>query len=645
MECSKSNNRLISFLLGQKNISILNIFCVAWITLHLYFTWRFPFSIDQLKVLHLGLAMSIVFFDILARNIDESIKKLGIILYAALGLGILILTAYFFINYEKMIGSIGFPRTIDVVLGLFFITALAIATYKKWGPIIPTLMIITMLYALFGNHLGGIFYHSGMELPRLIGYSCTYFMGAFGSLTGLSATLIVNFLIFGALLQALGGQEFIFKLSKIIGSKFKSGAAQTAVVSSAMLGMITGSTAANVAITGSLTIPMMKRRGYSSDFAGAIEAVASMGGQIMPPIMGVSAFIISGLTNIPYSNIVIAAILPALVYYLNLTFAVWLRTEKISHKLINYSDISTTKPKDLLKDHGHLLIPIIVLTWRIFVGSPGRASFFAILTLIIVSFVRSVIYGYFNKTLIVDIRKYVIRLSSGLVEGAKTASKLALVLGCMGIIMEMFTVTGFGQRLSCSIVDIAGENLFILIGLVTLLTLFFGMGMPTPGAYILTVLLSAPILVKYGFPVLSVHMFVFYFAVISAITPPVAIASLVAIGISEGSFLRTSLHAIRLALPGFLLPFYFLFQPIVLGAQKDLLNALKANATILIGMSLVTLFVEGYFLKKITFSVRILCLIVGVLILFPGKLFLSISLGIILLVMSILFIQSFKKKR
>jgi TRAP transporter 4TM/12TM fusion protein len=645
LECSKSNNRLISFLLGQKNINIFNIFYMAWITLHLYFTWRFPFSIDQLKVLHLGLAMSIVFFDILTRNIDESIKKLGIILYAALGLSTLILSAYFFINYEKMIGSIGFPRTIDVVLGLFFITALTITTYKKWGPIIPTLMIITMLYALFGNHLIGIFYHSGMELPRLIGYSCTYYMGTLGSLTGLSATLIVNFLIFGALLQALGGQEFIFKLSKIIGLKFKSGAAQTAVVSSAMLGMITGSTASNVAITGSLTIPMMKRRGYSSDFAGAIEAVASMGGQIMPPIMGISAFLISGLTNIPYSHIVIAAILPAIVYYLNINFAVWLRTEKISHQLVNYSDISTTKPKDLLKDHGHLLIPIIVLTWRIFVGSPGRAAFFAIFTLIIVSFVRSVIYGYFNKTLIVDIKKYVIRLSRGLVEGAKSVSKIALVLGCMGIIMEMFTVTGFGQRLSYTIVDIAGENLFILIGLVTLLTLFFGMGMPTPGAYILTVLLSAPILVKYGFPVLSVHMFVFYFAVISAITPPVAIASLVAIGISEGSFLRTSLHAIRLALPGFLLPFYFLFQPTVLGAQKDLLNALKANATILIGMLLITLFAEGYFLKKITFLVRILCLIAGVLILFPGKLFLCMGLGIILLVMSILFIQSFKKKR
>lgn len=645
----KRDNKLLSwFLLRQQYcVYIFNLSCILWIILQIYFSYYLPFSIDQLKVFHLCFAISIILLDFITKNNNEIIKipKNILFIYSILGLSILAILAYFFINYEIMIENIGYPGQIDIILGLIFLIALFIATYKVWGKSIVIITILSLLYALFGNYFKGLLYHSGIDLPRLIGYACTYYMGALGNLTTVSSTLIIYFLIFGTLLQALGGEELILELSKIIGSKFRSGTAQTAVIASAMLGMVTGSTASNVAITGSLTIPMMKRRGYNPDFAGAIEATASMGGQIMPPVMGITAFIISNFTNIPYRNIVIAAILPALVYYLNISFVVFLRTEKIYDQLSDFSSVKNIKFKNFLKYYGHLLIPVIVLTWRILIGSPSRAVLFGIFTLVIVSFIHSILLGYQTKKITTCIKDYTNRLSKGLIEGAKSVSKVAIVLGCMGIIMETFTFTGFGQRLSYSIVDIAGENYYILIGLVTLLTIFFGMGMPTPGAYILTALLSAPILINYGgFSILSVHMFIFYFAVISAITPPVAIASLVAIGISGGSFLRTSLNAFRLSLPGFLLPFYFLFQPVVLGAQKDFPNALIANTRILIGTMLIITFSEAFFFKKLTFLDRIFCLIAGVFILIPGKLFMCMSLGIILLFIYSLFIhQNFKK--
>jgi len=643
-------NKLLSWfsLKPRQRVYMFNLSCILWIILQIYFTYYLPFSIDQLKIFHLCFAISIILLDFITKTNNELIKipKFILYIYSFLGFSILAILVYFFINYEIMIESVGYPRQIDIILGSIFLIALIGATYKAWGKIIVILTILALLYALYGNIFKGLLYHSGIGFPRLIGYACTYYMGALGNMSTISSTLIIYFLIFGSLLQALGGKELIWELSKILGSKFRSGTAQTAVVSSGMLGMVTGSTASNVAITGSLTIPMMIKRGYSKDFAGAVEATASMGGQIMPPVMGITAFIISNFTNIPYRNIVIASILPALVYYLNINLLVFLRTEKLYDRLSDYSSIKVKKFNNFFKCYGHLLIPVIVLTWRILVGSPSRAVLQGIFTLIIVSFMHSILLGYQNRKITEYIKDYINQLSKGLIEGAKSVSKVAVVLGCMGIIMETFTFTGFGQRLSYSIVDIAGENYFLLIGLVTLLTLFFGMGMPTPGAYILTSLLSAPILINYGgFPVLSVHMFIFYFAVISAITPPVAIASLVAIGISGGSFLKTSLNAIRLSLPGFLLPFYFLFQPIILGAQKDFLNAFIANIKVLIGSLLIIIFSEAFFLKKLTFLERIFCLIAGVFILIPGKLFTCVGLGAVLLFIFNVFYQRIKKNK
>ena len=575
---------------------ILDLFCFSWVLLHIYAAICIPFSLDELKILHLGLAMVIIFFPQLSRGRHPLNRE--DITYLLLCLSSLVLTFYFFFDYGNMIERSGFPSQADIVSGTILVALVLWATKKSWGLVIPIIILLAMLYALFGQYLGGIFYHSGMDYGRFVGYCSTYFMGTLGSLTDLSASVIIHFLLFGALLQACGGTQLIEKISVIVGSRYRSGPAQTAILSSGFMGMISGSTAANVAVTGAFTIPLMKSRGFNPNFAGAVEAVASTGGQIMPPVMGVAAFIMAGLTNKPYAQIVVAAFLPAAVYFLSLSFAVLIRSRKEGIKLIRI-DAEKDKIgfKDVLKDHGHLLLPLVILTWRVIIGeTPAKAVLYANATLVLVGLVHSLVQG--RKQPLATAREFCRQLYAGVVRGGKEAAKLAVVIGGMGIIVEMFTVTGFGQRLSYSIVDLAGGNSFLLIVLVGVLTIFFGMGMPTPGAYLLTVLLSAPALIKFGFPELPVHFYVFYFAIISAVTPPVAIAVLVAIGISGGRYSQTALHSMRLALPGFLMPLYFLYKPVILGLQNNPYEAVLFNSVLLIGLFGVNIFLRRPFFAE-----------------------------------------------
>ena len=598
---------------------VFEFLCVCWVLMHVYAAWRMPFSLDELKVLHLGLGAAIVFF--LHFQVRLFPKKLIPWLWLVLSIGTLVVTIHFFVDYENMIERTGFPSITDVVVGSIFTFLVLLATWRSWGIIIPTITLAVLLYGLFGEYLSGFFYHSGLEYPRFIGYCSTYFMGTLGSLSGLSASVIIHFIIFGALLQACGGSQLIEKISFIIGTRFRSGPAQTAIISSGFMGMVSGSTAANVAVTGAFTIPLMKRRGFHPDFAGAVEAVASTGGQIMPPIMGVSAFIMAGLTNKTYASIVIAAFLPALVYFLNLSFAVFVRTRKEGITLVDRNqEEQVYRIRDVIINHGHLTIPIIILTWRVVIGeTPARAILYGNASLLVVGLIHTVLVGFDRLGEV--LKEFGWQVYSGLLKGAKEGAKLGVILGSMGIIVEMFTVTGFGQRLSYAMVEFSSGNSFVLIFLVAILTIFFGMGMPTPGAYLLTVLLSAPALIKFGFPELQVHFYVFYFAIISSVTPPVAIAVLVAIGISGGRFLGSAVHALRLAIPGFLMPLYFLYKPVILDLGANPIGAIMFNGLLLVGMVGMCIVFDGFFIRHVGWIARSLCFAGALMIFHPSTLY------------------------
>jgi len=547
-------------------------------------------------------------------------------------------TIYFFIEYRNLVQAIGMPHTGQLLVGAILIILVLLSTYIAWGVVIPLLVCAVSLYAFFGKYFPGILFHSGIGLPRFIGYSATYFMGTLGRLTGYSASLIIHFLIFGAVLQAIGGKEVIVKLGKIIGSRFKSGAAQSAVVASGMMGIVSGSVASNVAVTGAFTIPMMKNRGYKLEYAGAVEAAASSGGQIMPPVMGIVAFIIAGMTGIPYAHVVIAAALPALVYFLNLSFNVFVRSNKIDVQLhkdkLEMQKIDTKdKLKNIFIEHGYLLISIIILSWRIIIEeAPPRAVFWGSLSLVILGLGNLVLtrFDKLHKALL----NYSHNIYKGLIKAADEASKIALILASLGIILETFTTTGFGQRLSYYIVTMGGGGSSLtLVLLVALLVLFLGMGMPTSGAYLVAILLTAPALTKMGFELFSVHMFIFYFAILSGLTPPVCLAVLVAVSISGGDFFKTALQALRLAIPGFLMPFFFLYEPVILHARTNPLGALQYNLFLLMASCGLVLTFEGYFFHKVEWVYRIICLLAALLIFYPNTLLSYLGVFIIFFIL------------
>ena len=621
---------------------LLNIGWLAWVLSQFYFSgFALPFSVDELKIVHLGGGLTLLSLALGIGNLQNG-KRLGW-LWILIALTILAATLYFFLAYDEMVDRVGMLSTADIAWGGIFVLLVVVMTWKEWGMTIPVVVLATLLYAVSGQHLGGLFRHSGIDLERLVGYTSTYFMGTLGSLTSLSATMIFHFILFGALLQCLGGFSLIEKLSRLVCSRFASGASQTAIYSSAFIGMMTGSAAANVAVTGSFTIPMMKSRGYDPNYAGAVEAVASTGGQILPPVMGVGAFIMASLVGLPYAKICIAALLPAIIYFLHLSFSVTVRSCRLGMKRYESEQEEEAsfgrQIMRIFREHGHLLIPIVFLTWRIFAGeSPARAAVNANFLMIGVAFLHALVTR--RGQAVQAMKEVCANLYKGLLTGGKEGAKIALVLGALGIIVDIFTTTGFGQRLSHAMIGIAGGNVFILVSLAAVLTLFFGMGMPTPGAYMLTVLLSAPVLINFGFPELSVHMFVFYFAVIAAITPPVAMASLVAVGISGGSYISTCLQAVRLGLQGFLLPVFFLFRPETLALESAPLQALISNGFLLMSGIGMTFMLEGFFIRKLGLFGRLVSLAATAFILYPDDLLSVIgSLALILIMLIQLYAE------
>ena len=340
----------------------------------------------------------------------------------------------------------------------------------------------------------------------------------------------------------------------------------------------------------------------------------------MPPVMGVTAFIIASLVGITYGQVCLAALLPSFIYYGNLSFSIMIHSRKIGMtKLSRDPDAPEIRGVDLFKEHGHLLVPIVYLAWRLLIGdSPGKTVLYANLLVLILGLARSILFR--KEGLLQNVLQFGRQVYEGLFAGAREGAKLAIVLGVMGIIVEMLTVTGFAQRLSYAVVATAGGNSFFLVLMVALVTIVFGMGMPTPGAYLLAVLLSAPALMKFGFPEISVHMFVFFFAIISALTPPVAVGILVATSISGGSFVGTAIHAIKLALAGFLLPFFFLYQPVSLELSTNPWGAIEYNILLMIGIIGLNIFIEGWFLNRAGWMGRGLCLAGALLIFHPSVL-------------------------
>lgn len=444
-------------------------------------------------------------------------------------------------------------ETIDYIFAVLCILVLFEITRRSIGWFIPLLSIFAMIYAVYGAYFPIDFAHSGFSFERLLFRLYMTSDGIFGSTLSIASTYIVLFILFGAFLTASGASNLFNDLALAIAGQKRGGPAQVAVITSALTGSLNGSAVANVATTGAFTIPLMKSIGLKPRFAGGVEAAASTGGMIMPPIMGAAAFIMAGFLGVPYTTVVLAAIIPAFLYFMALVISIDTEAKKLGLKGISKDNIPDVK--QVLIERGALLLPIIVVIGVLVMGRTAIfAGFAGIITAIITSYLTK------DKENRITVPKFF----EALVDGARNSVQVAIACASVGIIIAVVSMSGVGSMLAYNVVDIANGNLFLILLLVMVTCIILSFGLPSTALYIVVAVTAAPALVTAGVQPMAAHFFVFYYGAMSNVTPPVALAAYTGAGIAKANPMQTSWTAMRLALPGFIIPFIIAYDPVLL---------------------------------------------------------------------------------
>ncbi len=482
---------------------------------------------------------------------------------------------YLVFEHEELVRRAGTPTTLDLLAGGLAILVVLELTRRTTGWALVVVALLALAYALAGPYLPGVLAHRGYSPVRLIEHLYLSTEGIWGVPLGVSADFVYLFVLFGAVLDAAGGGELFIGLSSRIAGATRGGPAKTAALASALMGSLSGSAVANVVTTGSFTIPVMKRTGFKPQFAGAIEAAASSGGQLMPPIMGAGAFILATWTNIPYVRVALAAVIPAVLYYIALLTAIHFRA------LQRDLPASTGNVLPILP-RLHLLIPLGVIVVFLGLGrSPMRAAYWGVLSAAILAMASSTTRLDWGGA-----KKALLAAGSGTVQ-------VAAACAAAGIVVGVASLTGIGLRMSEFIITLSGGFLPIALVLTAIGAVILGMGLPTTAAYVVLAALGAPALTEMGVPLLPAHLFIFYFGALSNVTPPVALAAYAAAGIAGGTPVRTAVTALSLAATGFVVPFMFVYGPPLL-MDGHVLAVVLAFGTAAIGVAALAGAVIGF---------------------------------------------------
>ena len=511
----------------------------------------------------------------------------------------------------------------DYVAGFFLIVSVLVATWLEYGMALTCVVGAFLLYLLFGQYLPQAIAHPPISFKRMIGTLGLYTEGVMGTALGAIVSTVGAVLVFAGFLEISGASKVFMDLTILAFGRFTGGAAKIAVVSSSLFGTISGSAAANVAGTGIITIPLMKKTGFEPHYAGAVEATASSGGQIMPPIMGAAAFIIAEMLSKPYFEVMKAAIIPAAVFYLSIFISVDLYSRRKGIKGVD-RDPNLPPLKELLFKSGYLLLPIVLLF--VLVAVFNKSAQWSAL----VSTIAVIALSWLNK----DTRITPKKLVDALVFSGKAIVPISVVCAAAGLIVSIFNATGLGITLSSYIVNMAGENLMMLCVLAAVSSLILGMGMPTVACYLLLAALVAPAMIDFGVLPIAAHMFVFYFGIISAITPPVAIAAFVGAGIAKCSPMKVGVTSCILALPVFFVPFVFVYQPALLMVGTGM-EIFQVCCTTLLGTFLCAIGTQGYIFSTLKMPVRVLAVVCAVAMLIPETITDIIGLAGLILVLVI----------
>ncbi|RFU70390.1 TRAP transporter permease [Peribacillus saganii] len=512
-------------------------------------------------------------------------------------------SVYIIVAFNDLITRMGMPNKLDLIMGVLAVVLILEATRRTIGWELSFITIIILLYGFLGNHIPGIFNHRGYSVERMINQMYLTTEGIFGVPLGVATTFVFLFVLFGAFLEKSGAGQFFIDLAVSLTGRSKGGPAKIAIFASGFMGTISGSSIANVVGTGTFTIPLMKRVGYKSHFAGAVEAAASTGGQITPPIMGAAAFIMAELTGVPYMDIAMAAILPAALYYLSLYMNVHFEASRTGLKGMSKEEVPDLKKTLLLG--GQFIIPLVVVVTALAGGSsPTKAAYLAIFSLILVSMIKASTRMGIRK--IVDACRM----------GAEISISIITATACAGMIVGTVSLTGLGLKFTDFIVSISAGQLFLGLFLSMIASIILGMSLPTTATYIVLSVLTAPALEQLGIPLIAAHMFILYFGVFADITPPVALASYAGAGIANASPMKTGMTTVKIAIIGFIVPYMFVYFPSLLwiGKTSDIIIATITSILAIISLAAA---LQGYMLRPTTKLERLILLISGALLLVP----------------------------
>jgi TRAP transporter 4TM/12TM fusion protein len=524
------------------------------------------------------------------------------LLFSFLGIAVGLYAAIFFPEIMQRMGE---PDTLRLALGVVAILLILEALRRTVGWILVAVGVFFLIYGRYADYFPTYFAGTGIPWDRLVNYIYTDVNSLFGLPLLVAAVIVLPYIFFGQVLFAIGAGKFLTDSAMALFGRQRGGPAKMAVVASSLFGTISGSSVANVATTGILTIPMMKQTGYRAHVAGGIEAAASTGGQLMPPIMGAAAFLMAEFLAIPYREIVVAAFLPAFLYYVVIFTQVDMEAGKRGLKGL---------PREQLPDVGPLLykgwvfvIPLCILIYTLFIMSyeAGKAG--------IITVVVTIVLGFLKR----ELRANPGWILTTFIGTGRAVLELGVTVALAGIVVGVVQVSGLGFILSYGLVNLAGGNVVYLLVLTAIVSIILGMGMPTTAVYVLLAVLVAPALVKLGIDALAAHLFIFYFGMASMTTPPIALAAFAAASIAQSDPMRTAVHAMRFGVVKYIVPFLFVFSPVLL-LKGNFGDIVLGTITAIVGAVFLGMAITGYCIRDLGPIKRLLLVVAALLLLIPA---------------------------
>lgn len=607
---------------GKITALVIAVTSMAAALFHMYSAGFSPFTALVQRPVHLALMAVLGFLGVgvqkvAARTGEESaLTRIGGYLGWIMAALSVAACAYLAMENQNLVARSGNPTQLDLVFGAMMIVLVLELARRATGWGLVTICMLALVYGLAGPYLPGILAHRGYGPRRLIEHIYLSTEGIWGVPLGVSADFVYLFVLFGAVLDVAGGGALLIAVANKVAGRTRGGPAKTAAVASALMGSLSGSAVANVVTTGTFTIPLMKRAGFQPHFAAAIEAAASTGGQLMPPVMGAGAFILATWTNIAYLDVALAATIPAILYYVALLSAIHFRAGRMG--IEGDKERNTEKVMNRL----HLLLPLAIIVVLLGMGrSPMRAAFWGVASAFLMALLRPETRP--TKAQVVEIME---RAGQGAVQ-------VAAACAAAGIVVGVASLTGIGLRMSELIITLSGGSLLIALMLTALGSIVLGMGLPTTAAYVVLAALGAPALVQLGAPLLAAHMFIFYFGCISNVTPPVSLAAFAGAGIAGSPPMKTAVTSALLAGAGFIVPFMFVYGPQLLLIGEPLEIAF-ATTTATIGVISLAAGAVGFARRRLAGWERIVAVIGALTLVYPETITDVVGLALVAFIFS-----------